>query len=198
MSELYEKISSAKSLDPDEISEMLFSDVPKKELTYGVLLPENSHVNDSSLTFEILLSILLEGMAILHDDFENCDLNLMTVDSIKCVSPYMRSLCFDIKVNEHDNTNEFTKEKLLDDYYCKIILRCDKQYTMYFDMKDIQKDYTFFFNPKYGKNYPQDKHIKDVYTVLIVGNKTFKISFDYIDMASVIEPPINATKQYSY
>jgi len=169
-----------KTLDPDTIAEIIFSDLPKEECSYSMFLSENNKINDASFIFEILASILLEGMSILYDDFDKCDLSAMTTDSINCVSPYIRSLCFNMKVSEHDNTNEITKVELLDDHYCRIILRCDKQYAMYFEMKDIHKDYTFFFNPKYGRNYPTDKNIKDVYTILNVGDKTFKISFDYI------------------
>lgn len=180
---------------PDDIAEKLFSDVPQKECTYNLNLSENTNDMDAPFVFEILISILLEGMAILHDDFENCDLKQMNANTIKMVAPYMRSLCFDLNVEEFNNKLKLTTP-FINDFYCKIILKCDKEYTTYF-IKDLQKDFTFFFNPKYGKNYPKTRDLKEIYAILKVDDKTYKIFFDFIDLSTISQTPIDATK-HSY
>lgn len=188
-------VQNISSLSPDDIADKIFSDLPQKECTYNLNLSGNTNNMDTPFIFEILISILLEGMAILHDDFENCDLKQINIDTIKSVSPYMRSLCFDLFVEEFNNKNEYVNHNI-DDFYCKIILKCDKEYTTYFIMKDLEKDFTFFFNPKYGKNYPKDRELKNIYSILRVDDKTYKIYFNFIDMSTITPEVMDATKQY--
>lgn len=174
-----------KSLCPEDIADIIFSDLPKKENTYNLNLSNNCNENDpSTFIFEIIISILLEGMCILNEDIETYDLKKLKIDDIMSISPYIRSLGFDIKVTDYDNKNEYFKT-YIDDFYCKIILKCDKQYSTYFIMKDINKEYTFFFNPKYGKNYPEGRQLKDIYAILVIDDMTYKISFDFINMATI-------------
>jgi hypothetical protein len=165
-------IDNLEGQTPEEIAEALFTHEPKEENSCQLI--SEKEIVDLPYIFEILTIILLEGLEILAGDLSTVNLNNLTCDHISSLNPWFWSLGFNINVAVYDNSAvEMIKKR-----YCKILIR-DKLQEVFFDMKNIKKNYHFLLN---GDELEQNKHksnLKDLYSVFITGDKYFKISFDF-------------------
>lgn len=174
---------------PENIAwKLLFDDTKQMSAGLQTFSFENDNDGDpATFTFEILLTIYLEmivgfyrtlhlgqkeekGETITTDDFA---LDLDNINEEVLLNPFRDSL---LKVNYFLKVREIsTSEK--GNYYCKILLRDNPDDKPVFKMNrsiDKDKKYTFILNSSYKRN----KNLEDVYSVVTIKGKTYRVSFD--------------------
>lgn len=158
-------------LNPIEIAETLFENDPKPECSI-CLISENEGT-DTSMIFEILLSILLEGLDRTYQGLNNIDFNILTEDHIEALNPWFRSLGYNIRATIHD------KEDIVfyDKYYCRIIIRTPID-EGYFFMKGLDTNYHFVLNGNHYEEVKKCPILKDYYCIYQFGDKFLSVSFD--------------------
>jgi len=164
-------------MTPENIAEILFSKMPDNPFTKQLLfdIPENDE-NSGTYIYEILLTILLEGIMKFNNNLENTNLDDVQLSHIEALNPWFNSLRFNLKINELNKLEENEEEYKY--YYSKIILKKMPEYEMLFEINHIDKNYTFFLNPLYiGEPYPFI-NFNEIYSVIFLGNRIFKISFE--------------------
>jgi hypothetical protein len=172
-----ELINQLEELTPEKIAEILFQSMPD-DTTHNQLVivaPEEDH-NPGTYIHEILLTILLEGIMKFNNNLENIVLTNIEPDHILALRPWFNSLKFNLTVSKYDK-NEENLEKY-NHFYSKIILNKMTDYTMHFQIHNLEKNYTFFFNPLYRQNYPENK-LENIYSVIFLGDSVFKIVFSH-------------------
>ena len=157
---------------PEEIAKEIFSTNAKNENTYSIIADSNDN-NDPYFTFEILLTILLEGFDILSEGLNTIDSNNITKQHFIGMNPWFNSLNYNIDVLSIEKSNI----KKYDDYYCKIIIK-NKSHKMFFDYKNIKKNYHFFIN---GKNINTETEFENISAIFINDNTVYKIKFTHND-----------------
>lgn len=161
--------------DPEEIAQKLFNQPPQR-IGVNRLVFDNIELN---ILFEILITIFLEGIMILYKNLQGIKMSDLDISYINKLAPWFESIGFKLNIKSfnialvygmHDNEQ-------INKYYNKIILRIDPTYTGYFDIKKIQKEYTFLYHPDYTRSY---KMLNEIYAIIIKNNTVYKISFDMI------------------
>ena len=171
--ELYD---SLENLSPETIAEILFSKVPDDPQSKQLLLESPDDENTGTYIHEILLIILMEGIMKFNNNLEYTILDNIEISHIDALNPWFKSLRFNMKIIELNKELDIEEYK---HYYSKIILKKMPEYTLYFTIHNLEKEYTFFFNSLYGKKYPK-KNIDEIYSVLFIENRVFKINFTLI------------------
>jgi hypothetical protein len=161
-----------KDSTPEDVARQLFSREPMAPNSCQILAYDSG--GDMTYIFEVLNIILLEGMNIVSNGFNNIDFNNLTCEHISSMNPWFRSLGFKINVDEYNNKDD---RELFKEYYCRIVIRaCDE---MFFKIKRINKSYHFVLGGDYLDMNRQKTNLKDLYCIFNHSNKTFKISFDF-------------------
>jgi len=166
-------------MTPEDIALLLFSKMPDDPLTKQLLieLPDNE-CNAHTYVHEILLTILLEGIMTLNNNLENTNLDDVQISHIEALSPWFKSLKFNIKINELKKTEDEEEYKY---YYSKIILKKMPEYEMLFEINNIKKNYTFFINSLYIKDSIINDTLDDIYSIIFLKDRVFKIIFKLIN-----------------
>ena len=168
-------------MTPETIADLLFSKMPDDPLSKQLLfdVPTNDE-NSGTYIYEILLTILLEGIMKFNNNLENINLEDVQINQIEALNPWFNSLRFNLKIEELEKNEELEEQYKY--FYSKIILKKMPEYEMVFNINNINKNYTFFLNPLYIKNkYPFD-NLNDIYSVMFLKNRIFKIKFLFIDL----------------
>lgn len=171
------------NISPEEIAKNLFSLDPTLPNSIQLLLYEiNTDTIDTTYIFEVLITILMEGLDITLGGLESADLKLFTTDHILSLNNWFKSIGFII------NVDTFYKEidkKNYNNYYCKIMVKT-KLFETFFILKKISKKYHFLLNNNIFNDTDEIDEIdeinelKDIYAVFInIDNIVYKISFDY-------------------
>ena len=165
------------ALTPKELAIQLFNKKSSDPACSHLFMcsPNDDDMDNEGVFFhEMLLTILLEGIMIIYDNLNNVSFNDITIDSIIHLNPWFNAMQWNLHVSQlHKPEDEAKYIK----FYSKIILKKNPEYTLYFKIKNIQSNYTFFLNPLYGThNYPNNK-LADIYSILFVNNTVFKIHF---------------------
>lgn len=164
-------IDNLDDMSPKDIAIHIFNKEPQKPYTYQIISSETQ--DDITFIFEIGLVILLEGFNILIGDLDKANLSNFTIDHIKNMNPWFKSLGFEIHVSEH-NVND---KDSLNKYYCNILLK--ENNTKYiFEKNNIENNYHFFINEMYFKGHSFNK-LSEIYAIFFVNNVFFKINFDF-------------------
>jgi hypothetical protein len=157
---------------PEEIAEIIFTHEPKSQNSHQILALQQGA--DLTYVFEILLQILLNGMEVLTNGIDTIDLTHFTIDHIKCLNPWFRSLGFNIIVT-HYNLCDQDEYK---EYYCKIILKNFGTAPM-FIAKGIEKNFHFLLNGLYYELNKNKTNLEDLYAVLKNNQDIYKIYFNF-------------------
>lgn len=168
---------------PEEIAEKLFTNEPKKPFTYQIVAEgENA---DFPYIFEILITILMEGLEILTGDLSVSNLDNFSKDHLICLLPWFKSLGFVLKVDE------YTEEEKTDydSYYCRIIIRYKDNIPL-FQIKPTNKNYHFFINANSYEENNNKQNLKELYAILNLNQTVYKISFDF-HYLEIYDPPKN-------
>ncbi|ARF09412.1 hypothetical protein Indivirus_1_35 [Indivirus ILV1] len=158
---------------PEAIADALFHQEPKDALSCRLVA--NPDEVDSIYLFELLVTILMEGMDIIVGDLSKIDLSGLSIEHITSLNPWFHSLGFLVRVDLLDKNDDTTD---YDEYYCKIILKT-KLHEIIFEHNGIDKNYHFFINGSYLEDNEEKENLKELYAVFINNDDVFKISFDF-------------------
>ena len=123
---------------PESIARDLFNKDPKPAKSCQLLLDDAS--NDT--IFEVLLTILFEGLDIIAQDLKTFDISLLSSDIIEELNPWFHSIGFKLYAIE------LGQDEVPDNHYCSVKINNDP-YDMYFELKNITKNYHFTLNGLY-------------------------------------------------
>lgn len=126
--------------------------------------------------FEIFLTLLVEGLMIIHQNPTWNTVKLFNEEVLLNLNPWLKSLGFVVHVQTLDRKNDRDQ---YNNYYCKVLLNCDPEWSMYFKMKNIVLPYTFIF----GANSPYITHtpinLTTLFAIFICDDNVYKITFSY-------------------
>lgn len=156
---------------PEQIALKLFSNDVKPPNTIHLFIKD---INNKIEIFEILLTILFDGLNIMLDGLYNINHNDINNEHLEIINPWFESIGFKI-IAEISNVAP-------PNYYCRILLN-NNDNKGYFFMKNIDKPYTFIINGKFN-NYDQngsiifqDHNLEDFICIMQQTNTVLKISF---------------------
>jgi len=158
--------------DPTEIAAEVFSHIPPEKEIKFQLIPENEEVDSLLDCYQILITILFEGMDIFTDGLNTVESNDFSPEHFTALNPWMYTCGIKVLTDIVDKNNEEEYK----DYYCKCIIK-DSSYETFFEMKSIIPNYHFFLNPKYINSEASFHNLEDVYGVFFAGKKVIKIKF---------------------
>ena len=163
-------------LSPKDIASKLFNDEPKEQCHYGFFSSElNNSMNnsmDNSMIFEILITIMMEGLKIITNNFDNLDIDTDIEEQLLKLEPWFRSFGFHFDVIIDDL-------ELYDDYYCNIILNNSK-YKSFFLFKNIEENYHFLLNGDKLEENRMKTSLNELNALTISNNRRFIVSFSKI------------------
>ena len=162
-------ISNIQDKSPEEIADIIFSKHSEKPYTYQLFVDDES---EPSVIHEIIMTILMEGLMKFYNNFKNVDMTSFSEEILESLNPWLYSIGFKMKVEKCDRKDKDDYS----DYYCKAIVKCDKEYEMWFDIKKWDKQYAFIPNQKYLKSCDK-KDISELYSIFINDKTVYKISF---------------------
>ena len=176
--------SNIHNYTPEEIAEILFSDDPKDPCTFQIL-GEQTHDN-LTYNFEILITILLEGLDSMTGGLDKINLDLFSSDHIDILNPWFQSMGFTVKINDY----EMRELELVQKYYCRIGLNYGNDKEI-FEKKKIDKNYHFFLNASAMDDNLKKTALKDLYAIFICKNNIYKIAFDmYVPLIIDVKKPL--------
>lgn len=164
-------------MDPQDIAHIIFSEQPKPEKSHQML---GQSIDGSQLAFvdvfEVFVNILMEGIFIRYPNISSETLKQFDSTMITNLSPWLRSLGFDVNVHQCSVVDKNDYEN----FYCKIILKCDPCWAGWFEIKNIENNYHFIL----GGNSHFLHNIKctqdNMFAVFIMNDIVYKISFHCI------------------
>jgi len=166
-------IDELSDFSPEMIAQSIFTKDPKDPCTHQILAYQDGA--DLTYVFEILITILLEGLDILTGGLKEADLSSFTSTHVTALNPWFQSLGFDISVDVKDINDKDSYK----DYYCRTVINNKLNETL-FIMKNIpHKTYHFFLNGQYLDQNKAKTNLKDIYGVFRTDNHAYLISFDF-------------------
>ena len=189
--DIAQKIDNAPCGSPEDMAKFLFNQPPKDPCSVCLLEYSEKYDNDeTSLNFEILLTIYMEGLMSMLDvmtseaksknrntydvEYEAC--KKITAEDLMTVKPWFLSFGYSVQVDEIESDKKSEKKfkniiKPLS--YCRTLFIFDPVDRMHFINKGITKRYTFLMSPSYR---PTNK-IEEIYGTINFNNKHFTIRF---------------------
>lgn len=158
------------NLEPLMIATKLFSKEPSKASSYCIIADDENA--DAAFIFEIILTIFMEGVMILYDNLTGIDLKNFTAEHLTALNPWLNSICFNLTID----TCERKDKDLYLDYYCKVILKCDPEWSNWFEHKNLNNSYYFLLNHIYQQGCNK-KNVNELYAVFINDTTVFKLQF---------------------
>jgi len=152
-----------------EVAEMIFKNPPVEPGSCSLLVDE-INTDDVQYTFELILTIYMEGIMILYNNLEGIDLTMIKEEHLMKPDKWFESL--GIKIMVYNVADE--------DYYCKVALKADPKYKIMFAIKNINKEYHFLFNSKYWQdgNYAFPiKQLDKMRCLFVNGTDSYSIGF---------------------
>jgi hypothetical protein len=125
--------------------------------------------------------------------YDYIDFSKVNDEFLNLPEKWMNSVGFFLFISEEDydvylenvKDDEFTKEYIYSNHYCKIILESNPKDQLYFYYKDIKKPYHYLLNNDFDKS--KINKIEDIYALLIKNdnndnkkNKVYRINFKEI------------------
>jgi lysophospholipase L1-like esterase len=162
------------NVTPEEIAGALFSEDPKDPNSFQILARPDTNTKDMTYIFEILITIMVEGLEYLAGDLSKFEMNDFSEDYIETLNPWFNSICFNINVDVLNQSNMYKCKK----YYCRTIIKNEETVSI-FQKNNISKNYHFLLNEKYVELNKSLINLKDLYTIFINGDDIYKISFDF-------------------
>jgi hypothetical protein len=163
-------------LSPQEIANRLFSEDPKKPMSQMISIdPETDEQLDASLIFEMMITILMEGLETIFVDLKTADLSILDKSLLMKLDPWFWSVGFSLSVDVVDKTDRQAYDT--EGRYCKIILNND-DYGFIFRLKNVDKSYHFLINPQYVNGCPLDD-INELFADFHINQKVYKIGFKF-------------------
>lgn len=156
-------------LNPIEIANIIFLNEPKEECSIQLC-----DVEDIYMLFEILITILMEGLEKLNCFDEIDDINNdVLLDFTVRIRKWFNSFGFTVEINKKIKIVDVSDVQN-DDYYCKIITK-NGNYGQLFTIKNIEKNYSFLLNQKHKiKN-----NIQNIHAIYVAPKYNLEIKFKH-------------------
>ena len=169
---------------PENIAQALFTQDPKPPCSHQILTydekTDNKKYGDLTYIFEILITILMEGLDIFSGGLDKTDLNNFTEKHITNLNPWFNSIGFNINVETFTKDVKDICKDQYDNYYCKIMVRT-KLFETFFLMKNVSKNYHFLLNGKCIEENKNKQKINEISAVFCnIDDTIYKISFNFI------------------
>lgn len=166
--EYIEENYNYRTIEPKSFATDLFSYEPNN-INY---IYSEEDDNDLTLIFEILVTIMMEGLEYFTQGLDNIDLDDFGEKHILFLKPWFQSIGFNIFIEKFDR-NEYEN---FSNYYCRILINNRKEELGYvFNQQSINETYHFTLNRYYDKVMVDD--ISQIYTVFAYKQSVYKISF---------------------
>lgn len=156
---------------PKDIAEELFTREPDDPLTNQMLVEREG--TDSTYIFEILITILLEGLDIFTKGIKDADLSQFSQVYITQLNPWFRSLGFDISVDCS------TVEDSFDGYYCRVVINNSSNSGLFILNNIEDQSYQFLLNGTCLEENRAKERLRDVFAIFEANGVVYKISFDF-------------------
>lgn len=167
-----EESKEVQEVNPDEMAKVVFGSAPKLPGSYVIY---DVSETDNEYIFQMILTFFMEGLAHFNDDLKQVDLTKFNIDVLQSLKPYMRSVGFDLNVEQYDQNNESDNE-YYNKYYCKIVLKQQDWFRFESDSR-ITKNYLFSIKPY---DNIERNNFTDYYAIFYKNNvEVYKISFDF-------------------
>lgn len=167
--------------NPSDIAQHIFRSPPCDKKQYMLTITGDDGKQLSSLElFEVFMTILIEGIYIRFNptssqiNFTNEMLQLFDENVITNLNPWLNSLGISVSVETTTKDDKQSYEK----YYCKTVMKCDKEWETFFDLHpEITKDYHFILGGKSPYALKTDVSLNNLFAIFIKQNIVYKISF---------------------
>lgn len=185
-----ELISKASEYSPEIIAwQLLFGDIDKNDENIFAVIPPDNEDCDVTFLYEILITIFMEMIFNLAKtmegnfddyvpDYDNFDFDLFcdTINDKFSMLKYLPS----IKKNDLSDYSENKDElkKIYDDRYCRVVLRYNDS-DDHFENNNVD-DEVYYHMKLNGLNNKEYKSISDVYSIVFLNEKIYRISFNKI------------------
>lgn len=164
---------------PYDVAEIVFNNPASEPKSYQLCCETEAGTAIAPVDlFEIFLTILTEGIFIKNKSITAETLKQFDERTINALQPWLHSLGYDVNVEAVTRQETEKYEK----YYCKVILKADPSWAMYFELHahEMTKDYHFIF----GGNSPFIKNEKctlnNLFAIFTINDMVYKISFSCI------------------
>ena len=141
-----------------------------------------NNINNNSEMFQMLIKNKI------YDDinYKNIDMAFLSIPE-----KWIKSIGFILRIDEelyndyleNMRDEEFKKIYHMNNNYCKVILKLNPADKPYFEYKNISSDYYCFVNSNFNKD--QIKNINNMFALLVINNKIYKISFLDINASKI-------------
>lgn len=158
---------------PKQIAKNIFSKAAEEPLSKQLFISEEG--SDLSYIFEIMLTILVEGLDIFTKGLNVYDLSSFSEENITMLNPWMNSMGFKVKAQcvEEEYTEEYSK------YYCRVILNKD-EYKELFVINEVENvTYHFLLNGTFLDENKKQQDLDKLFAIFINNEKVYKISFNF-------------------
>lgn len=164
-------------MNPKQLSNLLFAELPKESHSISILDNENNQFETVELS-ELLVNILFYGLETMHDDLKSVDINSLSSDDFNAISPWFESMGYKVNSEQLDIKN-YKNGNLHGLYYARIVLNQGKN-KFYFKGNDPE-NFKFVFNGDIDlKNLPF--HKLDEFNYLFLNNdKAIVLSFSKLN-----------------
>nr|QBK88376.1 MAG: hypothetical protein LCMiAC01_00400 [Mimivirus LCMiAC01] len=166
-------IDNLDGLSPENIANKIFNNDPKEPCSCQLIAPGSD--GDLTYVFEVLLTILMEGFAILSGDITTIPLDSFSENSIMALNPWIQSMGLNLIVSEIDASN---KEEYTN-YYNRIVLNRDMHEQLFIIMRN-NKSYHFLLNGDALEENTAATELHYLFAIFECKDKIFKIKFDFI------------------
>jgi hypothetical protein len=160
---------------PCKIADIVFNQEPSLPKSVQLICETETKTSIEPLDlFEIFMNIMLEGLFIKIPDLNKNLMDSFNEGTLKGLSPWLQSLGYDVDVVAvpRKATEEY------EHYYCKIILKCDPEWTLFFKIQNIEnKKYHFVFGGKSPYIRKEECKLSNLFAIFVHKNDVFKISF---------------------
>jgi hypothetical protein len=169
---MYIMDSQAQELSVEEIARRIFA--MESPAGHGYELIPDEY--DLGLSFEILITFFMEGVAMRFGDGEA--INLGDVDGetvtreLQRMAPWVEAMGFQLSVEQFRCSTEIERHHYFGTRYCKILVRTPDE-ARYFEQRGLDKLYTFMLNP----SFRQGRVLSDYYAIFALKEDVYRISF---------------------
>ena len=157
---------------PEKLAGTLFQKEPGVPNSCQLRFTQDDDL-DASYIFEILVTVLMEGLDIFSGGLDKVDLKDFSSEQVLNLNQWFRSIGYNITVKEYPIAD---REKY-EEYYCKIVTRTSAD-EMLFQIRGINKNYTFNLNGDFLEAN-RSKELKNLFGLLKTNDKAYTVSFDF-------------------
>lgn len=174
-------------INPSDLVHKFLSNKPISKSDMNFIVPNEIDEDSISLLFELLITIfamMVSEITVIMNKMNKVEIiNEYDFDKyINYIKQKFNLLNIILTCSSYDNSHEVFD--LLNSKYCKILLRFNKLDANEFIKYDIPEKNIYYFI--LNKNFTQKSTLSDIYAIIVLENKIYKISFKLIDIQSLI------------